>query len=152
MTLTTVLLGVGEKDIDRLDNLAETAIDIAGPADATVALVSIFKKETYQNIRAELDADTGSDFSPDDIIKRSSDIRHLSDAMTANDVSVTCHGRLRNGVTTGERIAELSEELDADLVIVGGRGRSPTGKAVFGSTAQEVMLNAHCPVTFVRDA
>ncbi|PSP66736.1 universal stress protein, partial [Halobacteriales archaeon QH_6_68_27] len=45
----------------------------------------------------------------------------------------------------------LAAETDADLVVVGGRKRSPAGKAVFGSTAQEVMLESPCPVTFVRN-
>jgi nucleotide-binding universal stress UspA family protein len=47
-------------------------------------------------------------------------------------------------------VVALAEELDADLVIVGGRTRSPAGKAVFGSTAQEILLESPCPVTFVR--
>ena len=47
-------------------------------------------------------------------------------------------------------LAEAGADVAADLVIVGGRRRSPTGKAVFGSTAQEVMLEAPCPVMFVR--
>jgi nucleotide-binding universal stress UspA family protein len=50
----------------------------------------------------------------------------------------------------GPGIVDAAEEVDADLVVVGGRRRSPTGKAVFGSTAQEVMLEAPCPVMFVR--
>jgi len=44
----------------------------------------------------------------------------------------------------------LAAEVDADLVVVSGRKRTPTGKAVFGSTAQTVLLDAPCPVTFVR--
>ena len=50
----------------------------------------------------------------------------------------------------GESIVDAAGDIDAGMVFVGGRKRSPTGKAVFGSTAQEVLLNAPAPVTFVR--
>ncbi|MFC6725130.1 universal stress protein, partial [Halobium palmae] len=50
----------------------------------------------------------------------------------------------------GKAIVDLAGDVEADRVLVGGRKRSPTGKAVFGSTAQEVILSSPCPVTFVR--
>ncbi|MDX1746824.1 MAG: universal stress protein, partial [Halobacteriales archaeon] len=50
----------------------------------------------------------------------------------------------------GETVVEIATEVGADRIVIGGRSRSPTGKAVFGSTAQEILLSAPCPVTFVR--
>lgn len=48
-----------------------------------------------------------------------------------------------------EEIVTVAEELDARYVVVGGRRRSPVGKAVFGSTTQTVLLEADCPVVTV---
>lgn len=45
-----------------------------------------------------------------------------------------------------EEIIELAEEQDADLICVAGRKRSPTGKALFGSVTQEVILTTDRPV------
>ena len=48
----------------------------------------------------------------------------------------------------GPEIIDLAEEADADLICVAGRQRSPAGKALFGSTSQQVLLEADCPVLF----
>lgn len=43
-------------------------------------------------------------------------------------------------------IVDTAEEEDVDLVVVSGRERSPTGKLLFGSTTQEVLLDLDRPV------
>ncbi|WP_117595574.1 MULTISPECIES: universal stress protein [Haloprofundus] len=53
--------------------------------------------------------------------------------------------RGRVGDPTDQILAE-ADLLDARFVVVGGRRRSPVGKALFGSTTQEVLLGADCPV------
>ncbi len=150
MSLETVLLAVGEDDEDQVDAIGGTAVDIAGPAGATVALAHVYTSEEYQTYRSQLDFDSDSEVTPDDVAKRHTPIRELGDLMSDNDIDFSWHGRLAGDDSTGERIVALAKELDADLVLVGGRNRSPAGKAVFGSTTQEVLLNAPCPVTFVR--
>lgn len=150
MSLETVLLAVGENDKDQIGAIGRTAVDIAGPADATVALAHVYSSEEYQKYRSQLEFGPDSEVTPDDVAKRYAPIRELGDIMSDNNIDFSWHGRLTNGDTPGEGVVELAEELEADLVLVGGRNRSPTGKAVFGSTAQEIILNAPCPVTFVR--
>lgn len=147
MALETVLLAVGEGDKNRIDGLANTARDIAGPADARVALLHVFTQEEYETARDQLEFDPQSEVTPDAVAKRYATIRDLGDAMDAADIEFTWHGRIGD---QGDRIIDTARELGADLIIIGGRQRSPAGKAVFGSTAQEVLLNAPCPVTFVR--
>ena len=51
-----------------------------------------------------------------------------------------------------EEVLAVAAELDARYVVVGGRRRSPVGKALFGSTTQEVLLESDRPVvTVMRD-
>ncbi|WP_136602023.1 universal stress protein [Salinigranum halophilum] len=48
-----------------------------------------------------------------------------------------------------EGIVDLAADIDADLVVVGARKRTPIGKAVFGSVTQSVVLDSPVPVTVV---
>jgi len=46
-------------------------------------------------------------------------------------------------VPPAEGIRELAEDIDADLIAMGGRKRSPAGKVLFGSVTQSVLLNTN---------
>lgn len=45
-----------------------------------------------------------------------------------------------------DEILKHAQEYDADQICVGGRKRTPTGKALFGSVTQEVILGTDLPV------
>jgi nucleotide-binding universal stress UspA family protein len=49
----------------------------------------------------------------------------------------------------GTELVAAAEERDARYLVVGGRQRSPTGKALFGSVAQKVILQSPMPVLSV---
>ncbi|SIS12502.1 universal stress protein [Natronorubrum thiooxidans] len=149
MTLDTVLLAVGPGDADRLDELAEAVVEVANPADATVSLAHVFTSSEYDEVVARLDFDAGDDeIDPDEVATRHSTIRDLAAILEEHDVDYEISGAIGEH---GPTIVDLARSTDADRVVVGGRRRSPTGKAVFGSTAQEVLLSSPCPVTFVRN-
>lgn len=49
-----------------------------------------------------------------------------------------------------ESIVEYATEHDARYVVLGGRKRSPVGKALFGSVAQSVVLSLDRPTVIVQ--
>jgi nucleotide-binding universal stress UspA family protein len=69
---------------------------------------------------------------------------YLSD----RDVRVEVLSRAGDTVST---TLEVAEELDVDGIYVGGPKRSPTGKAIFGSVTQQLILNSPVPVTVTID-
>lgn len=50
-----------------------------------------------------------------------------------------------------DEIRQQADELDADLIVVGGRKRSPAGKALFGSVSQSVILQSDRPVMITME-
>jgi nucleotide-binding universal stress UspA family protein len=56
---------------------------------------------------------------------------------------------LRIGEVAKE-VVGLAEELEADLIIVGTRGRSVIGRVLMGSVSDSVVRHAHCPVVVAR--
>ena len=149
MKLDTVLLAVGPGDADRSDELAETVLEVAEPADATVVLAHVFTQSEYDDVLTRLEFDRAEEeLDPDDVARRHSTIRELQGTLDEYGVDYETRGAVGEH---GPTIVDLASSVEADRVVVGGRRRSPTGKAVFGSTAQEVLLSAPCPVTFVRN-
>ncbi|MDQ4106640.1 MAG: universal stress protein [Actinomycetota bacterium] len=55
------------------------------------------------------------------------------------------------GHRADEKIIQLSEELGADLVIVGSKGQRTIERALMGSDSESVVRYARCPVMVVRE-
>lgn len=54
------------------------------------------------------------------------------------------------GNAPAEDLLQAAEDEHADLIVLGLRRRSPVGKLVLGSNAQQVLLNAECAVLAVK--
>src|SRR5689334_6560669 len=58
--------------------------------------------------------------------------------------------QLVRGKEAAEEIVEAAGRLDASVIVIGLRRRTPTGKLLFGSQAQRILLEAECPVLSVK--
>ena len=54
------------------------------------------------------------------------------------------------GGDLGDALLGLVDAVGADLLVIGARRRSPVGKALLGSVAQTVILQANLPVLVVK--
>jgi nucleotide-binding universal stress UspA family protein len=54
------------------------------------------------------------------------------------------------GSDIADQVLSVAADTDAEMVVIGLRRRSPVGKLIMGSTAQRVLLGAHCPVLAVK--
>ena len=71
----------------------------------------------------------------------------LSEAGLSHDVVQPTTGRAAT-----EEIIEVATRSGAELIVIGLRRRSPVGKLLMGSTAQQVLLDAPCAVLAVKPA
>ena len=120
------------------DRARGQAAFVASHPDAAANVEAIV---THALTTEELDA-------PDELrsVERVSTVRQVRDYLEERDIGV----QLAEGRTPpAEGIQDLAAEFDVDQIVMGSRKRSPTGKAVFGSVAQRVLLESDVPVTVV---
>jgi len=70
-------------------------------------------------------------------------VRETKDRLEAAGVTVEL---LESSGDPAGEILRYAEEYDVDQICVGGRKRTPAGKALFGSVTQDVVLGTNCPV------
>ena len=57
---------------------------------------------------------------------------------------------LIRGKDPADDLIEVAEKENAALIVIGLRRRSPVGKLLMGSHAQDILLRADCPVLAVK--
>lgn len=91
--------------------------------------------------RGDAIADTG--FAPE------AEIDAVRGQLEAADVDFEMRRPVR-GKNAAEEVISAAEEVDASLIVIGLRRRTPVGKLIMGSTAQRILLDASCPVLAVK--
>jgi nucleotide-binding universal stress UspA family protein len=71
--------------------------------------------------------------------------RRLDDSGIVYEIEQEVRGR-----EAAEEVVDAAARLNASLLVIGMRRRSPTGKLITGSSAQRILLDAPCPVLAVK--
>lgn len=75
----------------------------------------------------------------------------LEQRLDAAGVRMTAKDYVRDN-SPSQDLLTTAKEMEADLLVIGLRRRSPVGKLVLGSNSQDVLLGADCPVLAVKAA
>lgn len=148
MQLNTVLVAVGPTEENRVEALTESVCAVAGPADARVVLFHSFTESAFEEGVEATGHDPADPPEPAAVAGRLASIDAMSSSLDESGIEYEVRGAIGSPKGT---ILDAIDEVGADMVFVGGRSRSAVGKAIVGSTSQKVLMNAPCPVVFVRD-
>ena len=93
----------------------------------------------------------GREFDRDDAIESETQLAEVKAELEELGVPHDVRQLVR-GMDPAEDLVNVAAEVDAELIIIGLRRRSPVGKLILGSNAQRVLLDAPCPVLAVKAA
>lgn len=125
-------------------NVVAEAESLAKAFDDTVHVVHVMTQSEFLQLQSDSIEETNK---PVDMTRvRNHAKEHAEEA--ARDISVP-HESV--GLVGGakEEILRYTDENDTRYVVIGTAKRSPTGKALFGSVAQSILLGSECPVVGV---
>lgn len=72
-------------------------------------------------------------------------LEKVSSSLTERGVDFEIHEYVR-GQSPAEDLVEACRDFDAELLVMGYKRRSATGKAILGSHAHDVLMNSPVPV------
>jgi len=91
----------------------------------------------------------GSDERAEDIKEAENYLKKIQSQVEDDQIACETHLLIR-GLSAGEDLVQFAQENEMDQIFIGIEKKSKVGKLLFGSTAQYVILEAHCPVVTVK--
>lgn len=127
---------------DRARRAAERAIDLASRYDAALHFLYVVDTHTY----GEPALSSGELLLDDMEAKGEAVVRELATAAADAGVEATC--RVCHGTPSSE-IVDYAEGVDADLLVLGARGRTQGGTGHLGGVTNRVVHRANGAVLVV---
>ncbi len=133
--------------VDRTEtqgSIVEEARELATAFDEELHVVHVISQKELREIEQRTVEETGQSVPLEEI--REFAQKAATEAATDHAETYTPVGLVGEA---SDELVKYADTEDARFVVIGGRRRSPIGKAIFGSVAQEVLLTASCPVVMV---
>lgn len=88
---------------------------------------------------------------PEWIAKAHAELAAARERLDAAGVDYAVHEAVTDAeLDAAEDLVQVARDEHADLIVIGIRRRTPTGKLILGSQAQRILLDAPCPVLAVK--
>lgn len=126
---------------ERAPSVVREAESLAEAFDDTVHLVHVLTQSEFVDLERTSVDETGSALNMDQIRSVARNI--AAETGQYLNVPVEAVGLVGD---PAEQVVKHADEYEARYIVVGPKSRSPTGKVLFGSVAQSILLNASCSV------
>lgn len=140
-----ILAAIDESERSRI--VIKIALDLAEAYDDTLVALHVIPEEEFDtHIKSMQSLPEFQDYSFTQAEDSAAEFARKFTRETVDDIDLQqMETRGRVGDIRTEILSEANS-LDPRFLVIGGRRRSPAGKAIFGNTAQKILLNADCPV------
>lgn len=140
-----ILVAIDEKE--RSKQAVRIGYDLATTYDDDLAALHVVPMEDYSAHKESIESiPEFSEFSMSQEAQSAARFAEEFVSKTISDIDkeiVDPRGRVGDVAT---EILEEAADVEPRYLVISGRRRSPAGKAIFGNTAQKILLNADCPV------
>jgi len=125
--------------------VVEEAVTLANAFDDSVHVVHVLSRSKFVEMEGENVSETGEAIDLDRV-------REIAASVAEEAIENANAGADAVGLVgdASDEIVRYADENDTRYLIVGGRKRSPVGKAIFGSVTQSILLNSRQPVVAIR--
>jgi len=139
-------------ETDRHRQLLREAGELAAGVGADLVLLAMLTEEDFEEdyeTMEQISRTEGTSYGDDTVLEGARGFARdmASDVFDGLDVDYEAVAAVIEEDGHADQILETAGQHDCDHVFIVGRQRSPTGKAIFGDTAQSVILNFDGPVT-----
>lgn len=141
----TILAAVDETE--RSKQVVEIAYDLATTYDDELVALHVIPEEEYEShATAVKDIPGFGDYSLSQQEDSARNFAHRFVMETLGDANLDQFRPIGRVGDIPEQVLSVTAQVDPRFLVIGGRRRSPAGKAIFGDRAQTILLKADCPV------